>query len=635
MGTGERMALKKKEAAGQKHVVSGFKSLEVVGSADPKLWLSATPELVTTARTASEYLFSVLGAHTESELGKLLTENFDSEQIWQQIDLQATPTLDKINKSLRKLEGTPQLKFFRLGDKKADAGGFSEEKKRAFEDDQSEDLDGGEMSGSDGEDEDGNDFDDEDEAEEVSEPEEEYSDYDEEEKKVVEDKFLKLSEMEKFLDRADAEDAGIAEEDDDDGDEEGDDDDGEALSEFDEEEDDEDLEVGEAFDFSAKLASKEIVDSTWGPKYSDFIGKVKKQKSEPSDKRSSDDELEEDDFGEGDEGEEEDDDDDEEAATMDIEPLETKKLSSHERQQGKTKRRIEQLEKANSESKDWTMQGEVSASRRSKNSALEVELEFEHGARPAPVITEEVTQSLEDIIRRRIIEENFDDPQPRLAPATAAPKERIEMDEEKSKKGLGEIYAQEYMESTGLAVAATPAMEALQAEATILFKNLCHKLDALSHFHFASKPAVEEMEVKIDVPALAMEEVAPTAVSDASMLAPEEVYKNAGGLIKGESELLPEERQRRRAQKKRKRKGAKDAAENLKKLRMQNGPVIKDSLKELNVKATPLKDKRTTSSFSKSSKVFAELDKARESGNKAVKFDKADKPALNASILKL
>lgn len=56
-----------------------------------------------------------------------------------------------------------------------------------------------------------------------------------EEKKVVEDKFLKLSDMEKFLDRADAEDAGIAEDDDDD--------DAEALSEDDEEDDEEDLEV--------------------------------------------------------------------------------------------------------------------------------------------------------------------------------------------------------------------------------------------------------------------------------------------------------------------------------------------------------------------------------------------------------
>lgn len=36
-----------------------------------------------------------------------------------------------------------------------------------------------------------------------------------------------------------------------------------------------------------------------------------------------------------------------------------KKLSAHEWQQEKTKRRIEQLEKANLETKDWTMQGEV------------------------------------------------------------------------------------------------------------------------------------------------------------------------------------------------------------------------------------------------------------------------------------
>lgn len=48
--------------------------------------------------------------------------------------------------------------------------------------------------------------------------------------------------------------------------------------------------------------------------------------------------------------------------------------------------------------------------------------------------------------------------------------------------------------------------------------------------------------------------------------------------------------------------GAKIAEENLKKIRMNNGPV-KDPLKELNVRSTPSKDKRTTSSFSKSAKV--------------------------------
>lgn len=86
------------------------------------------------------------------------------------------------------------------------------------------------------------------------------------------------------------------------------------------------------------------------------------------------------------------------------------------------------MEKANLEPKTWTMQGEVkkhpisiqkllqicgfayififqvTAAKRPKNSALEVDLDFEHNMRPAPVITEEVTASLEDLIKKRILE---------------------------------------------------------------------------------------------------------------------------------------------------------------------------------------------------------------------------------------
>lgn len=46
----------------------------------------------------------------------------------------------------------------------------------------------------------------------------------------------------------------------------------------------------------------------------------------------------------------------------------------------------------------------MTAAKRPKNSALEVDLDFEHNMRPAPVITEEVTASLEDLIRKRILE---------------------------------------------------------------------------------------------------------------------------------------------------------------------------------------------------------------------------------------
>lgn len=47
---------------------------------------------------------------------------------------------------------------------------------------------------------------------------------------------------------------------------------------------------------------------------------------------------------------------------------------------------------------------QVTAVRRPKNSALEVDLDFEHNVRPAPVITEEVTATLEEMIQKRIIE---------------------------------------------------------------------------------------------------------------------------------------------------------------------------------------------------------------------------------------
>lgn len=47
---------------------------------------------------------------------------------------------------------------------------------------------------------------------------------------------------------------------------------------------------------------------------------------------------------------------------------------------------------------------QVTAAKRPKNSALEVDLDFEHNVRPAPVITEEVTASLEELIQKRILE---------------------------------------------------------------------------------------------------------------------------------------------------------------------------------------------------------------------------------------
>ena len=63
---------------------------------------------------------------------------------------------------------------------------------------------------------------------------------------------------------------------------------------------------------------------------------------------------------------------------------------------------IAQLEASNVAEKPWQMTGEISSKGRGENTLLEEDLIFKDAARPAPEITEEVTLSLEDIIKQRI-----------------------------------------------------------------------------------------------------------------------------------------------------------------------------------------------------------------------------------------
>lgn len=88
-----------------------------------------------------------------------------------------------------------------------------------------------------------------------------------------------------------------------------------------------------------------------------------------------------------------------------------------------------------------------------------------------------------------------------------------------------------------------------QDEIQGLFTELCGRLDALSNFNFTPKPVVPDMAVRANAPAITMEEVIPTAVSDAHLRAPEEVYRKKRGregVVVGDDELSKEEKKRRR-----------------------------------------------------------------------------------------
>ncbi|GFZ12023.1 hypothetical protein Acr_23g0004080 [Actinidia rufa] len=506
--------------------MADLESLRRLKSAEPPLYLSPSTDLSQAAREASQNLFSFLKPFApKSPFDRLLVDGFDAEQIWQQIDLQSHPLISSLRRQLKKFEKNPEeiAKFCSQNEKK-------EEQEREKEDglDREEELDGVEDDDLEGFDDDDDDDDDDEEEEEEEEEESGEGDEEVEEEEGgvgVEDKFLKIKELEEYLEGDEAREYGLKEK-------KGD----EKLSNGDEKDEEEDEEGDELGLFGADTDDEDGANEFESARYEDFFGSKKKndQKRKPklidaSDDLSSDDE------------------------DIDDKAFENQKqnLSTHEKHLEKLHAKIEQMEQANLEPKTWTMQGEVTAAKRPKNSALEVDLDFEHNVRPAPVITEEVTASLEDLIQKRILEGHFDDVQKAPDLPSKAPRKMKELDETKSKKGLAEIYEDEYVQKTGLVSAALSFSDEQKKEASMLFKKLCLKLDALSHFHFTPKPVVEDMSIQANVPALAMEEIAPLAVSDAAMLAPEEVFTGKGD-IKEETELTQAERKRRRANKKRK-----------------------------------------------------------------------------------
>ncbi|CAJ2664355.1 unnamed protein product [Trifolium pratense] len=523
---------------------AGAEALRRLKEVDPPSLLAPNPTLSETARAASQYLFSSIRPFSQKcPLDQLLVDGYDAEQIWHQIDLQTQPLLStlrrRVNQFVKNPDEIAQLKVPSSVAKKVEAKNHEEWEQESDDfdeeldedDDDEDDFEGVEKEekngGSDGEEEEDDDDDDD---EEGSEDEDEDEEGEKEKGKGkdsgIEDKFLKINELNEYLEKEEnnyenAEEA-------DDGDEDSEEDDElEKAGEFEMDEDDEDDDEEEDED-----DEEEEEEGMENARYDDFfVGKKEK-----SSKRK--DQLVEESEDSGDED--------------DMESNKQKRTAStHEKQLEKIQSEIELMEKANVEPKTWSMQGEVTAANRPVDSLLAVNLDFEHNVRPTPVITEEFTASIEDMIQKRIIEGLFNDVQraPRLP--SKAPREVKELDDNKSKKGLAEMYEQEYVQKIDPTSAPLSSKDKLKNEASMLFKRLCLKLDALSHFSFAPKPVIEDMSFQTNVPALAMEEIAPVAVSDAAMLAPEEVFDGKGD-VKEEAELTQAERKRRRANKKRK-----------------------------------------------------------------------------------
>ncbi|KAK3342916.1 Mpp10 protein-domain-containing protein [Neurospora tetraspora] len=264
--------------------------------------------------------------------------------------------------------------------------------------------------------------------------------------------------------------------------------------------------------------------------------------------------------------------------------------SAHERRQAKIAEEIRRLESELVAKRAWTLSGEASAQARPMNSLLEEDLEFEHVGKPVPVITEEVSETIEALIKRRILANEFDEVLRRRPDTLGNPNNArrglVEIDDAKGKQSLAEIYEEEHVKEANPDEYVSASDEKLtrdEAEIKNMWKDICAKLDALSSWHYKPKPAAPTISVVTDVATVAMEDAMPTTAQGVSggesTLAPQEVYAPGkdsaekgevvakSGLPIAKEEMSREEKaRRRRREKERIRKaGGLDANKNISK----------------------------------------------------------------------
>lgn len=246
--------------------------------------------------------------------------------------------------------------------------------------------------------------------------------------------------------------------------------------------------------------------------------------------------------------------------------------SAHERRQAKLAEEIRRMESELVAKRAWTLSGEASATNRPMNSLLEEDLDFEHAGKPIPVVTEETSEEIEDLVKRRIIAGEFDEVVKRRANADIPADVRrglVELDDTKAKQSLAELYEEEHVKNTNpdaYVSAKDEKMRKEEKQIESMWKEVSAKLDALSSWHYKPKPAAPSLTVVADVATVTMEDAQPTTAQGvsggASMIAPQEVY-NPGkdtaeqgelvaksGLPMARQEMTREDKARRRRREK-------------------------------------------------------------------------------------
>ena len=183
--------------------------------------------------------------------------------------------------------------------------------------------------------------------------------------------------------------------------------------------------------------------------------------------------------------------------------------STNELRQLRLKKKIQKMEQeaigqvagiGSEDKKMWQMKGEIKATDRPENSLLQEHLDYDTVSKQAPVVTEQVSKRLEDIVIQRIKDQAYDDVERKIKPVENPYeyKKKLILDQEKSKLSLAEVYEQEYLKQKSAIDDSTKTpgildddgneqtpkeVESIRKSMKILFS----KLDSLTHFHFTPK----------------------------------------------------------------------------------------------------------------------------------------------------
>lgn len=326
--------------------------------------------------------------------------------------------------------------------------------------------------------------------------------------------------------------------------------------------------------------------------------------------------------------------------------------STFEAAQARLRKKIKAMEEDAVGEKPWQMTGEITGPARPENSLLQEHLEYDSAAKQAPIITEEVSKTLENIILQRIKDKAWDDVERKVKPAEDPfeYKKKLVLDSEKSKLSLAEIYEQEYLQQQAKLEESKKVPGMLDHDSTEIpkeveeirrnMKKLFAKLDTLTHFHFTPKNLSAEVKIVKNMPSIAMEDVAPVAVSDATLLAPQEVTDTKKGEMIGQSERTETDKKRQRRQKKAKQRAVQKEKEQRQKVvdRLNPGLGNKYSKKKMmedlkdqekKGKLTTIKEKDKSKAVKSSTAFFNQL---QHESALFVKEKKGDRSGAKSSM---